>query len=461
MPGTDICLKIGGWVRAEITDPTNGNLTGGNYTANAQQRQTNNLTDRARGYITADARNQTEYGTVRSYIAVGLSTTDFGNSPAPVATYSNRAFIQWAGITAGIAQSFYDFWSTAAIAYRAGELQASDTGDSGWWVWGYTAQLGNGFTATVSAEARRGNQIIEQGSTGALIGAGTIDAATTALNGYGGWQAPDIVGNLRVDQAWGSAQVMGAAHEVNPLYYGASTATIIPENGHPSDQWGFAVGAGLKINFPTIAQGDYFSSQVNYAHGASRYEWNGNNSTADIVNGNNQGYGVLSDCVFGGAVGTTATSCELTTAWSVGASYEHYWTPQWHESFYGSYLAVSYDTNANNMLCQLEGGGNGSGLHGGVGTNALATPGCNNNWSAWTVGSRLQWDVTKTLYLGVEALYSNLNTAQTWNGLLPSSLALSGTGLPTGTSAVSKPARLVLYRSYPSRLRALIAWIKV
>ena len=28
---------------------------------------------RARGYITADARNQTEYGTVRSYIAVGVS----------------------------------------------------------------------------------------------------------------------------------------------------------------------------------------------------------------------------------------------------------------------------------------------------------------------------------------------------------------------------------------------------
>ena len=127
MPGTDICLKIGGWVRAEATDPTNGNLTGGNYTANAQQRQTNNFTERARGYITADARNQTEYGTVRSYIAVGLSTTDIGNGPGPVSTYANRAFIQWAGITAGIAQSFYDFWSTAAVAYRAGEIPAKIT----------------------------------------------------------------------------------------------------------------------------------------------------------------------------------------------------------------------------------------------------------------------------------------------------------------------------------------------
>ena len=37
--------------------------------------------------------------------------------------------------------------------------------------------------------------------------------------GYGGWQAPDIVGNLRVDQAWGSAQIGGAAHLVNAQYY--------------------------------------------------------------------------------------------------------------------------------------------------------------------------------------------------------------------------------------------------
>ena len=41
--------------------------------------------------------------------------------------------------------------------------------------------------------------------------------------------------------------------------------------GHPSDQWGFAVGAGLRLNFPMIAQGDYFPSQVNYTQGASRY----------------------------------------------------------------------------------------------------------------------------------------------------------------------------------------------
>ena len=38
-------------------------------------------------------------------------------------------------------------------------------------------------------------------------------------NSYGGFQAPDIVANLRVDQAWGSAQIMGALHDVNATYY--------------------------------------------------------------------------------------------------------------------------------------------------------------------------------------------------------------------------------------------------
>ena len=48
-------------------------------------------------------------------------------------------------------------------------------------------------------------------------------------NNYGGFQAPDVVANLRIDQAWGSAQIMGALHDVNATYYsgvGASAASL-------------------------------------------------------------------------------------------------------------------------------------------------------------------------------------------------------------------------------------------
>src|SRR6202167_910489 len=159
MPGTDLCIKVGGWVRAEVTaGNNNGNMTWGPFNGNALNRTTSNFTWRARGYITADVRNQTEYGTVRGYIAVGLNSNDAGlnGSPGVPATIfnSNRAFVQWAGMTAGISQSFFDFYSVPAVQYRGGYLPASDTGDGGWMVWAYTAQLGSGFSASISAEGR-------------------------------------------------------------------------------------------------------------------------------------------------------------------------------------------------------------------------------------------------------------------------------------------------------------------
>ena len=168
MPGTDLCIKVGGWARAEITEGGNGSLAWGAYNANTNSRATNNLTTRERAYITTDIRNQTEYGTIRAYLAEGISSNDTGTGATEGSnTFSaNRAFVQWAGLTAGLSQSFYDFFSGPAVAYRAGYLGNSDTGDAGWFVWAYTAQLGGGFSATLSAEQRRMSQIIQNSAAG-------------------------------------------------------------------------------------------------------------------------------------------------------------------------------------------------------------------------------------------------------------------------------------------------------
>jgi hypothetical protein len=99
---------------------------------------------------------------------------------------------------------------------------------------------------------------------------------------------------------------------------------------------------------------------------------------------------------------------ELTSAWGFNAGYEHYWTPAWHTSLYGAYYQVKYGSQANAMLCGPEGNSlNGAGVTTGFGSAAVAGPGCNNSWSTWGIGSRTQWDVTKTFYLGVEVLYSH------------------------------------------------------
>jgi hypothetical protein len=247
-------------------------------------------------------------------------------------------------------------------------------------------------------------------------------------------QAGDFVGNIRIDQTWGSAQVMAAAHELNPTYYGQTTAAdATPGAGGPSNQWGYAVGAGLRLNFPMIAQGDYFQSQVNYTQSALRYLFFTPNSNWGKVDGSSETFGVLSDCVYGSAVAggaaggpaTGTTSCQLTTAWGFNASYEHYWTPSVHESFFGGYYAVTYNQgtgSANAMLCGMEGNGTGSGA------TAVAGANCNNNWSTSFVGSRLQWDVTKSFYLGVEGIYDHMDSASLnpTNSVVGSPLSFGG-----------------------------------
>jgi hypothetical protein len=56
---------------------------------------------------------------------------------------------------------------------------------------------------------------------------------------------------------------------------------------------------------------------------------------------------------------------------------------------------------------------------------------CNGDWSMWTVGSRSQWNVTKDFYVGVDVIYSNLNSATINNGaaFVPAANLL-GTGRP-------------------------------
>ena len=442
MPGTDMCIKIGGWVRFQTTyGNDNGSTTWGPYAGNPNIRTTSNFEMLERGYITADAREQTAYGTARAYIDVGINDSGVLGEGLGQGTFnSNRAFLQWAGITAGLTQSFYDFYSAPAASYNAAVLPIEDTGSGGTTVIGYTAQLGNGMTATVAAEARRVNQIIGVGpslaAASGIVVAGSLAAGGGVTGGgYGGNQAPDIVANLRVDQTWGSAQVMGVLHEDNASYY---SPAVLSGNGlgHPSDQWGFVVGAGLRLNFPMIAQGDYFQGEVNYTQGALGYLHQAQGAAEYEAEQSNTGaFGQITDCVYGstGASPTAivgGTSCNLTTAWSLNASYEHYWTPSVHESFFGAYWAVNYNTQANAILCAAEGGGNGTVT---VAGGFTATAGCNNNWSSWGVGSRLQWDVTKSFYLGVEGIYTHLNSASLVGNVMTTAVANGAPSPAAGT----------------------------
>jgi hypothetical protein len=335
---------------------------------------------------------------------------------------ANRAFIQWAGFTFGLAQSFYDFYSGPAVSYYGGQIvPASDTGDGGNWVGAYTAQFGNGLSASISAEDDRQNR-----ATGVYnpLNANALALGTTYTNSYAAPNTPDIVANLRVDQAWGGAQVMGAIHQVTANYNSATLGSAGMAQ-HASDQTGFAVGVGVKINAPMIGKGDYLQAQANYTQGALGYLFAGRGDAlfSAFRGGGTYGYGVVADGVVSGTA--AASTLELTTGWGVNASYEHFWNGQWKTSVYGVYDDIKYDAAANTTICANSGA---------LLIAAAGNPLCNNDFQYWAVGSRTQWNVTPQFYMGVDVVYAKLQTA--------SAGMTTGTGAAAPAAATSQPSGL-------------------
>ena len=141
----------------------------------------------------------------------------------------------------------------------------------------------------------------------------------------------------------------------------------------------------------------------------------------------------------------------------VNAAYEHFWNKQWRTSVVGGYFAVTYNGQANAMLCSLEGFSgipgvvNGSGLNPipngtGSGTLSVANGGCNNNWNTWWLGTRTQWNLTPDTYFALELMYENMKSATSVNGRVPtgglvttgaSGTALSASGVVPGTTATT------------------------
>ena len=468
LPGTTICVKIGGYARGEYAylggaSLTNEAFNGGTLNSvstaisNSGPNGFNTRWDgndfvmRSRAYISMDTRQQTEFGVIRTYVNIGLNY----DSPAAgaAAIFSgNRAFVQFAGFTFGLAQSFFDFYSIPASSYWG--TIASDTGDGGWKVAAYTANFGNGITSTLSLEEPRRIGIINtnSGATnpftafGAAVGqngiTGTAGADSAKI------RFPDMVYNWRIDQVWGSAQVMFAAHDASAAYYYSTVANggvncpVAPFGvagsidgaevcGHPADKLGWAAGAGFRINVPNT-NGSYFQMQYTHTLGASRYMFQTQSGHYTQFNGGTVGFGWLSD----GIVNNMTGGVDLTRVDGINAAFDYHWTPKFWTSLYGTWANVKYDDVANASICSVQNlaPGTAGGITAPVGIAALGgaaavLPVCSNNWSIWQLGSRWQYNLTPAMYVGVDVLYQKLKTAD--NGGVANYV--------TGAASVSAP----------------------
>jgi len=335
IPGTETCLRIGGRVRTELRF-FDFDSEGGDAWDNDNDISTG---FRARGYARFDSRTQTEFGLLRTYVEY-FATNDSGGSDS----FSlDKAFIQWGGLTAGRAGSRYDFY-TGANWGSALNMGFADDGTVN--QFSYTASFGNGFSATVSLEdgVNRRAGMIRTTAAGSLVG-----GLAAPTNQYGGHKYPDLVANLRVDQGWGSAQVMGALHHV---YVNSSTSNVA------DSELGWAIGAGVTFDLPMISSGTTIGFQTSYSQGAVNYAAAANGFYADAV------------------VNNGGTNADLTTAWAIGGGIGHAWTSTVSSGLTASYIDVDH----------------------GYGVQDL---------TEWNLQGNVVWSPVSGLDIGAELEYSN------------------------------------------------------
>ena len=305
IPGSDTCLKIGGYVQAEYNVFWH-NKNGG-YSVYGGRRLENQISTRARADINVDARTSTEMGLLRSFIELRFNNGSYGNAAETTNVELAKAFVQFGGLTAGRSQSMFDFY---AGDYTQNAWLEASHGDSWVNLLAYTFSFGNGVTATLSIEdPSTDNNSLRRRATA------FSSATTTGTTPYGGVKTPDFVGVLAVEQAWGSAQLSGVLHDDFP-----SDSTV-------GEKMGYAVQGGVKINLPALGAADQLALQVAYAKGALGYLTpTAGLSRADYVDFNLNG-GVKQASGWAISGGFTHGLTKTLTA-NLDASYLRYYTAE-------------------------------------------------------------------------------------------------------------------------------------
>jgi hypothetical protein len=444
IPGTDTCIKLGGYLRVDTTfngsiydQPAwSGDLGQGN-------RYRDYFAARSRMALTVDTRTATEYGVVRTFAQADFQFTTQGNNNTNPANFTASpaagtntsllnqpgegyvavefVFIQFAGFTFGKSASAY---ATPWHGYPGNNssflLGGHDT------VTGvnniqYSAQFGNGVSGTIGLDdpvvfnrTPVANLTVPFTSTGAIA------------NTYAGVHAPDIVGNIRVDQAWGLFQISAAAHEVSSAYNvvntvaapggavgvaGGSPTNLSEISGHPETKWGGSVMAALQIkNIPT-GPGDDIKIDASWAKGDTKNVISSSSASPNpfaMFGGSglagaygSVGFGAVSDAVYlpAGGAGIFAGgdgSLHLTTAFGVRGAFNHNWDPYWSSSLFGSYSAVRYDGTAKALICQT--------FVGARLTTPSADFSCNPDFNVAQIGMVTRWTPVKNLTFSAEVM---------------------------------------------------------
>src|SRR5664279_2721171 len=91
IPGTDTCIKLGGYLRVDVVMNGSGDYTGGTVAGAYGQgnRNRNYFLARSREDLNIDTRTATEYGVVRTYFDATFSWTTGGYTGSGTTAYDS------------------------------------------------------------------------------------------------------------------------------------------------------------------------------------------------------------------------------------------------------------------------------------------------------------------------------------------------------------------------------------
>lgn len=318
----------------------------------------------ARGRITFDARTNTPWGTVQSTAGIRLNRTTgvvdraFGPTSTGAGPTLEFAYVRFAGFTFGAARDNFAFMPS--LVYGAGHWGSFANGAK---QISYTATLGGGVSATIALQ--------HYADTGPAIVSGV-----TGVNPYYVYNTvPQINGNVRIDQPWGSFQLAAA-------YANVSANNAFDE--YDDSKGVYAFGVGAKINLPALARGSALYMTANYANGMTEYTTNWTSFKSSAYRRDVGGFVMNHPSVVAELGGLTSVK-----SWNVAGLLEHYWTPQYRSVVFGTYGQLDAPRLATTRVWN------------GIGGFGDAT--------VWNIGTNFAWLPTRNFEIGIEVLYARVS----------------------------------------------------
>ncbi len=190
----------------------------------AEAEERNDYSAYTRGYLYFTSMTGTDFGTIKTFTELTATWDEEGNGTNGLGDAWVQIGTNYGSFLFGRESSVFDAFTGYTWIGPVGNsfsdestLQAS-----------FTADLGNGVTAAISAEQ-----------------ASYRDGQDNGV---------DIVGALKLSQGWGSFQLSGAAHDKAD-----------------EDGYGYAAGATAAINLDMLKEGTEITFQAQYADEAGKY----------------------------------------------------------------------------------------------------------------------------------------------------------------------------------------------